>query len=126
MAHYWKIGKSSNLNSTFSYQQGEDARSRLDWFHGADPNPTYYRKLPSYIFAPTTYDTSDGGYNITAAEFNAYLPLYAKGIYDWRQNKAGQQIDWDFLYEVTDFLDQMSKNNTDLAEIMSLMAKSNV
>lgn len=28
--------------------------------------------------------------------------------------------------EVTDFLDQMSKNNTDLAEIMSLMAKSNV
>ena len=53
MAHYWKIGKSSNLNSTFSYQQGEDARSRLDWFHGADPNPTYYRKLPSYIFAPT-------------------------------------------------------------------------
>ena len=28
--------------------------------------------------------------------------------------------------EVTDFLDQMSKNNTDLADIMSLMAKSNV
>ncbi|AZI21249.1 TonB-dependent receptor [Chryseobacterium taklimakanense] len=45
---YNKIGKTSNWNNTFSYQQGSDARSRLDWFHGADPNPTYYRKLPSF------------------------------------------------------------------------------
>ncbi len=60
--------------------------------------PTYYRNLPSYIFAPTTYDTSDGGYNITAAEFNAYLPLYARESTDWRQNKAAQQIDWASLY----------------------------
>lgn len=48
LAHYWKMGKVSNLNTTVSYQQGSDARSRLDWFHAADPNPTYYRKLPSY------------------------------------------------------------------------------
>ena len=69
MAHYWKIGKSSNLNSTFSYQQGEDARSRLDWFHGADPNPTYYRKLPSY------------------------------GIYTAEEFKANSQIDWTAMYQ---------------------------
>ncbi len=45
---YNKIGKSSNWNNTFSYQIGRDGRSRLDLFHSADPNPTYYRKLPSY------------------------------------------------------------------------------
>lgn len=48
LAHYWKIDKNSNLNTTVSYQQGSDARSRLDWFRGADPHPHYYRKLPSY------------------------------------------------------------------------------
>ena len=48
LEHFWKIGKQSNLNTTFSYQQGSDARSRLDWFHASDPNPTYYRKLPSF------------------------------------------------------------------------------
>ena len=48
LAHYWKVNKKSNLNTTLSYQQGSDARSRLDWFRGADPHPYYYRKLPSY------------------------------------------------------------------------------
>ena len=69
LAHYWKMGKVSNLNTTVSYQQGSDARSRLDWFHAADPNPTYYRKLPSY-----------GDY--TAEEF-----------------KANSQVDWVAMYQ---------------------------
>ncbi|MEC5394143.1 TonB-dependent receptor [Bergeyella sp. RCAD1439] len=43
-----KLGKNSNWNNTISYQTGEDARSRLDWFHAQDPHPTYYRRLPSY------------------------------------------------------------------------------
>lgn len=48
LTDYLKLGKSSNWINTISYQIGSDARSRLDWFHAADPNPTYYRKLPSY------------------------------------------------------------------------------
>lgn len=48
LSDYLKIGKNSNWNNTVSYQIGSDARSRLDWFRAADPNPTYYRKLPSY------------------------------------------------------------------------------
>lgn len=68
LEHFWKIGKTSNLNTTFSYQQGSDARSRLDWFHAADPNPTYYRKLPSF------------------------------GIYSADEFKQNAQIDWMSLY----------------------------
>jgi hypothetical protein len=48
LTDYLKIGKNSNWVNTVSYQFGSDARSRLDWFHAADPNPTYYRKLPGY------------------------------------------------------------------------------
>lgn len=97
LAHYWKIGKVSNLNTTLSYQQGSDARSRLDWFHASDPNPTYYRKLPSYVFNKTVNPTT-GDYDITEAELNAYLPLYVQAIYDWRKDKSRQQIDWARLY----------------------------
>jgi hypothetical protein len=69
LAHYWKMGKVSNLNTTISYQQGSDARSRLDWFHAADPNPTYYRKLPSY------------------------------GIYTEEEFRDNAQVDWTSLYQ---------------------------
>lgn len=68
LTDYLKIGKNSNWINTVSYQIGSDARSRLDWFHAADPNPTYYRKLPSF-----------GSY--TADEF-----------------RAQSQIDWNSLY----------------------------
>lgn len=69
LTDYLKIGKNSNWINTVSYQVGSDARSRLDWFHAADPNPTYYRKLPSYGL-------------LTADEF-----------------RAQSQIDWNSLYQ---------------------------
>ncbi|MCP2037067.1 TonB-dependent receptor [Chryseobacterium sp. HSC-36S06] len=69
LTDYLKIGKNSNWNNTISYQEGRDGRSRLDWFHAADPNPTYYRKLPSY------------------------------GIFTEEEFKANSQIDWMSLYQ---------------------------
>ncbi|WP_404984306.1 carboxypeptidase regulatory-like domain-containing protein [Chryseobacterium sp. M5] len=69
LTDYLKIGKNSNWINTVSYQIGSDARSRLDWFHASDPNPTYYRKLPSFG-------------NYTADEF-----------------RAQSQIDWNSLYQ---------------------------
>ncbi|UOU99095.1 TonB-dependent receptor [Chryseobacterium daecheongense] len=69
LTDYLKIGKNSNWTNTVSYQFGSDARSRLDWFHAADPNPTYYRKLPSY------------------------------GIYTVDEFRENAQIDWTSLYQ---------------------------
>ncbi|WP_294251107.1 carboxypeptidase-like regulatory domain-containing protein [uncultured Chryseobacterium sp.] len=68
LTDYLKIGKNSNWINTVSYQTGSDARSRLDWFHAADPNPTYYRNLPGYGL-------------LTADEF-----------------RGRSQIDWNDLY----------------------------
>lgn len=73
LAFYKKLGKTSNWNNTFSYQIGSDSRSRLDWFHAPDPNPTYYRKVPSY------------------------------GIYtseQWLNDDKVSQIDWVSLYNI--------------------------
>lgn len=69
LTDYLKIGKNSNWTNTLSYQFGSDARSRLDWFHAADPNPTYYRKLPSY------------------------------GIYTADEFRENAQINWTSLYQ---------------------------
>ena len=68
LTDYLKIGKRSNWINTVSYQFGSDARSRLDWVHAADPNPTYYRKLPRFGL-------------LTADEF-----------------RQQAQIDWNYLY----------------------------
>lgn len=68
LTDYLKLGKNSNLVNTFSFQTGSDARSRLDWFHASDPNPTYYRKLPSF------------------------------GIFSEDEFRAQAQIDWKSLY----------------------------
>jgi len=63
--HYWTIDKSTTLNTNVAYQFGEVANSRIDYngskidgtingvptivsLGGANPDPTYYQKLPSY------------------------------------------------------------------------------
>ncbi len=79
LAFYNKLGKTSNWNNTFSYQQGSDARSRLDWFHASDPNPTYYRKLPSFAI-------DNGSSNVDDL------------INSWHNDQNVSQIDWNALY----------------------------
>ena len=88
---YNKLGKTSNWNNTFSYQFGRDGRSRLDWFKASDPNPTYYRKLPSYWVDRFLGSTSEGGVNITDLEQMEIDNVETT----FRQNS---QINWDELY----------------------------
>jgi len=50
--HYYS-SKSFNLNSGISYQFGTNYRSRLGYYNAPNPNPDYYRYLPSfYINSP--------------------------------------------------------------------------
>ena len=88
---YNKLGKTSNWNNTFSYQFGRDGRSRLDWFKASDPNPTYYRNLPSFLVDRYLGSDSDGGINITPEEQLAIDNQEAT----FRQNS---QINWTELY----------------------------
>lgn len=48
LTHYWKINPKTNLNTTVSYQMGEIGNSRLDYTESDNPDPTYYRNLPSF------------------------------------------------------------------------------
>ena len=63
--HYWTINDNTSLNTNVAYQFGKVANSRIDYngskidgtingiptivsLGGANPDPTYYQKLPSY------------------------------------------------------------------------------
>lgn len=60
--HYWTISDKTTLNTNIGYQFGKLGNSRLDYGGnnlsddglsifggGANPSPTYYQKLPSYL-----------------------------------------------------------------------------
>ncbi|KAB1160711.1 TonB-dependent receptor [Tenacibaculum aiptasiae] len=78
--HYWNIGESTTLNTGVAYQFGEIGNSRLDFNGGNNPDPTYYRKLPSYYLSNPNGPDYEGAY---------------KALTNF-QNDG--QINWDDLY----------------------------
>ena len=88
LSHDWKISEKSKLNTNVGYQFGKIANSRLDFNNGRNPDPTYYRNLPSY------YLTSfDNGNFVGNSPTNLLRAQEAKDLF-----LAGGQINWDELY----------------------------
>ena len=57
LSHYWKITEKTTLNTNVAFQTGSIGNSRIDYQLGNNPDPTYYRNLPSY------YSNLNGGLN---------------------------------------------------------------
>ena len=85
LSHYWKISDKTTLNTNLMHQQGSIGNSRLDLQNANNPDPTYYKNLPSY-----------------------YLNFHNDG--QWLPNAAGaanalvnfqnnQQINWNEIYK---------------------------
>ncbi|WP_445453493.1 carboxypeptidase-like regulatory domain-containing protein [Flavobacterium sp. 25HG05S-40] len=92
LSHYWKLTKNTNLNTNISYQTGRISNSRLENPLGNNPDPTYYRKLPSYYLNdPDSYVTitnPDG----TTTETN---PNAVRAREEFLSNS---QINWNAMY----------------------------
>lgn len=90
LSHYWKLSENTKLNTNVAYQFGSIGNSRLDYNLARNPDPTYYRNLPSYF--STFHDNASGEYlgntpeNIIAADKNRDEFL------------ANRQINWDEIY----------------------------
>lgn len=48
LSHYWKFNSKTQLNTNLAYQTGRFADSRLDFQNVLNPDPTYWRNMPSY------------------------------------------------------------------------------
>ena len=77
--HYFETDK-FNLNTGVSYQMGINSRSRLGYYNAPNPDPTYYRYLPSF------YINSPIGANFISAN------LAKQGFLD------NKQISWEDIY----------------------------
>lgn len=79
LSHYWQPGTGTNIQSTVAFQSGHTSNSRLGYFNAPNPDPTYYKKLPSYSLQYQDYRTA----YLSEADFQDY-----------------GQIDWHQLYKV--------------------------
>ena len=94
---FWKINKKSNLWTSVSYQFGKDSGSRLDWQNAPNPNPTYYRNLPSYIASlnPAVLTADPNNLGSLAGAYDAYQ----SAISAWQNGDPNiTQINWERLY----------------------------
>ncbi|MDE6288722.1 MAG: hypothetical protein K2M00_08070, partial [Muribaculaceae bacterium] len=82
----WLYSKgSTTVNTALAVSYNYYNRSALQYYKANDPNPTYYRYLPSY------YLNKDTGEPTEQSEFYTWL---------WQNDQSFSQINWDNLYQV--------------------------
>ena len=87
--HYWKLSDKTNLNTGVMFQSGSIGNSRLRNQGVDNPDPTYYRKLPSYytsLWNPADYTDFQG-------DDPANLALAASAPF-----LTEKQLNWNAIY----------------------------
>ncbi len=90
LSHFWKLNPATNLTTSASYQLGHIGNSRIDYTKADNPDPTYYRKLPSY-YSNSFYDgvyTGDTPENMANTEATRTNFL------------SNNQLDWGEIYRI--------------------------
>jgi len=72
LSHYWKINEKNSLNTNVSYQFGKIGNSRIDYQDVNNPDPTYYRNLPSFF--TSAFENDQATVNLINNGDSAYLP----------------------------------------------------
>jgi hypothetical protein len=88
--HFFTLDDHTTLNSSLTYQFGKITNSNIDYQNSNSPDPTYYRKMPSYY--SSLYAPDDGEFS------GAFTPDYENADKNKEQFLANNQIDWNALY----------------------------
>ena len=107
LTHYWKINDKTQLTSNVMYQFGKIGNSRIDFQNVPNPDPTYYRNLPSYF--TSLYENDPAFVPITAYQPGGLGGLPTPDLLGALSAPflTNRQIDWDSMYRI----------NTDLVGI---------
>lgn len=90
--HYWKISEKTSLNTSITHQFGKIGNSRIDNQGADNPDPTYYRNLPS--FYTSAYNPDD------YTDFLGNSPEnIANGIAAKNNFLNNKQLNWLQMYE---------------------------
>lgn len=90
LSHYWKINSQTKLQTNLSYQFGTIGNSRIDYQKADNPDPNYYKKLPSYFTTLYTYRN----------DIATYTPNNAGAEQAKTDFLAQPQIDWRTMYRI--------------------------
>ncbi len=92
LSHDWEVSDKTFVNTNIAYQTGSVGNSRLGYYRANNPDPTYYKKLPSYAMSRNDYANA---YRLEQAFQN-------DGQLDWSAiytaNSVGDNADY-YLYE---------------------------
>lgn len=88
--HFFKINDHTNLNSSVMYQFGKIANSNIDYQNANSPDPTYFRKMPSYY--SSMYAKDNGEFS------GEFIPDYENAEKSKLAFLANPQIDWEAIY----------------------------
>lgn len=134
LSHYWKISAKTNLNTNIAYQTGKIGNSRLDYQLANNPDPTYYRNLPSYYLNDPLNYVTVGGVTTNPSAIAARDYFLANSQIDWNamyianQNSSEPGKSVYALYEDRTDDDQFTANTilfSDLSENVKLNAGAN-
>jgi hypothetical protein len=89
--HFFKINDHASLNSGLMYQFGKIGNSNIDYQSANSPDPTYFRKLPSYY--TSLYARDNGEYS------GEFTPDYENAEKSRIQFLENRQIDWQAIYQ---------------------------
>lgn len=88
LSHYWRISDKTRLQTNVMHQFGTVGNSRLDFNNVENPDPAFFRRLPSFF---TTQHTNVNGVSVWTP--NYVLAMEARDAFI-----ANPQVDWDRLY----------------------------
>ena len=86
-SHFWKVSRSTKLQTNVAYQFGNISNSRIDFNGGSNPSPTYYQRLPSYNLRNQNIDLA----------YENLINFQNSGQLDWNRifdaNVTNSQVD---------------------------------
>ena len=115
LTHTWTLNEHSDLTTTLGYQWGYQGQSRLDYQENLNPDPTYYKNLPSYYInqIDATY------WQMPVSEFSELAeddPFKQATLANLQQAEQvglafqqGGQINWQEIYRTNRLFEGQSK-----------------
>ena len=88
---YFKINATTQLNLGAFYQFGKISNSNIDYQHANSPDPSYYRKMPSYF--SSLYAKDEGEFS------GAFTPDLANAELNKTLFLSQPQINWEAMYQ---------------------------
>ena len=102
LSHYWTISPKTKLHTNLTYQFGSIGNGRLDFQDVENPDPTYYRNLPSFFTSLYNNNVNE----VLQQNPSAYQPGGLGGLFTPDLVGAAnanffsqQQIDWNRMYQ---------------------------